>query len=102
MFPGRPLDLIYVALFTQSGPTLWQHLVPPFGAKTVVWAYNRVGHAIVHLARVLLGLLLFLYVDDYGAVDPDDLVDAGFAAFEYLSALFGFRLKVCRRKAPFQ
>ena len=42
-----------------------QHLGTPFGAVASVHAWERVGAAIAHIARVLLKLPVLRYVDDY-------------------------------------
>ena len=60
---SRCFAVVAVPLFVQ----VWwsQHLGAPFGAVASEHAWERVGAAIAHIARVLLKLPLLRYVDDY-------------------------------------
>ena len=46
-----------------------QHFTCMFGAVGSVHAWERIGAALTHLARYLLHLALFRYVDDYFGPD---------------------------------
>ena len=45
------------------------HLACPFGATASVQAWQRIAAAVTFLARTVLGLSVFCYVDDYIGVD---------------------------------
>ena len=45
------------------------HLACPFGATSSVQAWQRIAAAVTFLARSVLGVLVFCYVDDYIGVD---------------------------------
>ena len=42
----------------------------PFGAKASVYAWERLGHLIATVARRVLKLPVFRYVDDFFAPEP--------------------------------
>ena len=75
--PIKDPELALLVLVTSAGPTVWQHLVAPFGSKATVWAYNRLGDAAVVLARLMLAILCLHYVDDYGAVERPSTAPLG-------------------------
>jgi hypothetical protein len=80
--------------------SLWKHCVMVFGSKAAVWAYNRVGDAIIFLFRVLFFGVCFHYVDDYGGVEPEELANSAFIAFKRFSALLGFKIKASKEQPP--
>ena len=58
-----------VAYIFQGGPWIAVNPAMPFGATTSVLAWNKVGALILDLARQLLHLPVFRYVDDYFAAE---------------------------------
>ena len=48
-----------------------------FGVVSCVWGYNRVGVALVILARTLLGIPCLHYADDYGGIEPTTGAELG-------------------------
>jgi hypothetical protein len=45
------------------------HLAMPFGAASSVWAWHRIGALLCSIARKVLHLPVYRYVDDFFAVD---------------------------------
>ena len=79
--PVRDPHNTYMVLLTSSGVTLWRHTVLLFGAVSCVLGYNRVGAALVILARTLLGIPRSHYVDDYTeASNPTPAPSSGVSA----------------------
>ena len=99
-FPAGPRQLLWSILEGPQGFTLWQHCVMVFGAKAAVWAYNRVGDAITFLARVLLLMLVFHFVDDYGGIEPEPSAYSAFDSFAKLGELIGFKTKKSKEHPP--
>ena len=99
-FPARQRRLMWAILEGDCGFSLWQHCVMVFGAKAAVWAYNRVGDAVIFIFRVLLFGISFHYVDDYGGIEPELLADSAFEAFFELSQLLGFKTKISKEQPP--
>ena len=50
-------------------PWIATHIGMPFGAAASGIAWHKVGHLLCMIGRVLLGLPLYRYVDDYFAAD---------------------------------
>ena len=98
--PARPLHLLWVLLRSSEGWSLWQHLVALFGSKAAVWIYNRFADAVMHIARALLLIPTFHYVDDFTGVDPAPFADSGFETFELLSETLNVKLKRSKRQIP--
>ena len=71
-----------------------------FGAKAAVWAYNRIGDAVIFLFRTLFFSLCFHYVDDYGGVEPAALAQSAFDSCTDFSKLLGFKLKSSKAQPP--
>ena len=57
--------IICAAFILYSKAYVSQHSACPFGAVGSVHAWERIGAAICHIARVYLKLPLWRYVDDY-------------------------------------
>ena len=91
---------MWAILEGDCGFSLWQHCVMVFGAKAAVWAYNRVGDAVIFLFRVLFFGISFHYVDDYGGIEPELLADSAFEAFFEFSQLLGFKTKISKQQPP--
>jgi hypothetical protein len=98
--PARPRSHMWMLMITSEGPSLWQHLVVMFGAKAAVWAYNRFGDGLMHLGRILLGLMFTHYVDDYNASDPSPWAESGFTGFEDMCKCLRTTLKQSKRQPP--
>ena len=45
------------------------HIGMPFGSAASGLAWNKIGHLLLRIARVLLFIPIFRYVDDYFAAD---------------------------------
>ena len=100
-FPAFPRKLMWALLEGEGGSfSLWQHCVMLFGAKAAVWAYNRIGDAVIFLFRTLFFSLCFHYVDDYGGVEPAALAQSAFDSFTDFSKLLGFKLKPSKAQPP--
>ena len=69
--PARPehRDLLWVAVML--GDQIWasRHTALPFGCKSSVFAWNRIGAMLCHFARKLLHLPVFRFVDDFFSAD---------------------------------
>ena len=98
--PAGPQWLLFVILFTAQGPSLWKHRVALFGSKGAVWAYLRVGDALVTLARCFLLINCFHFVDDYFGAGPVWESYSAFSAFEEFNNALGFDMKVDKRMSP--
>ena len=98
--PAGPPEINWVLLRTENGWTLWQHLVALFGPRAAVWIYNRFADALMHIGRVILGVPVLHYVDDFSGVDPGGVADSGFECFEELSDLFNAKLKYSKSQQP--
>ena len=58
-----------------------QHLALPFGSTGSVHGWHRVGAALCIFARVLLGLALFQYVDDFFGLDHPVIAEHALQCF---------------------
>ena len=67
-----------------------QHYTCPFGAVSSVHAWERVGAALAHLARVFLHLPVFRYVDDYFGPDRH-VISAQWCAVSQLRMVSGVK-----------
>lgn len=66
------------------------HFACPFGAKSSVYAWERVGRALCFLARTVLHLNIFRYVDDYFGAEGNETLQHGMDCFARLCrALLG-------------
>ena len=100
-FPAFPRKLMWAVLEGEGGSfSLWQHCVMIFGAKASVWAYHRIGDAVIFLFRTLFFSVCFHYVDDYGGVEPAALAQSAFDSFLNFSTLLGFLLKASKKQPP--
>ena len=87
-------------LIAPDGPTLWHHHVLLFGSAASVWAYNRFGDVLTTLSRTLTATPVLHYVDDYGAIEPEQFATSSFTAFEDLNGTLGFHMKQSKRQPP--
>ena len=60
--------LLWEVWLEDCGPVAARHNVLPFGCTGSVYAWDRIGALIAHLARVLLKLPVLRYVDDFFSV----------------------------------
>ena len=69
--PVRPDHRWAAAVAWQYRGEAWisTHIGMPFGAAASGIAWHKVGHLLLMIGRILLGLPLLRYVDDYFAVD---------------------------------
>jgi len=58
-----------------------RHIATPFGCVGSVHSWHRIGAALLCIARRLLGLVLFRYVDDFFGLESAGLVDIALSAF---------------------
>jgi hypothetical protein len=86
--PVRPSDRRFLGVLLRVGEDIWmsKHLAAPFGAVGSVYEWDRLGHFFCHLARHLLKLPVFRYVDDFFAAEPTATADHAMATFERLLA----------------
>ena len=58
-------DLLWVVI--QHAGKVWasRHVALPFGCKSSVYAWDRIGSLLCHIGRRILRLPLFRYVDDF-------------------------------------
>ena len=45
------------------------HIGMPFGAAACGIAWHKIGHLLLMIGRIMLGLPLYRYVDDYFSAD---------------------------------
>ena len=81
-------------------PTLWRHNRLLFGSAASVWAYNRVGDAIVTISRVYLLDPTLHYVDDFGGADEPGPAMSAFESFRELNQNLGFKMKKSKEQPP--
>ena len=58
-----------VAWLYHGEPWTATHIGMPFGAAASGIAWHQVGHLLLMIGSILLGLPLYRYVDDYFAID---------------------------------
>ena len=74
------------------------HLACPFGATASVQAWQRIAAAVTFLARTILALSVFCYVDDYIGVDRPECVEHAMQCMARLvRAIFGFSAVAARK-----
>ena len=88
---------MWMIVFGPDGPSLFQHIVVPFGPKGAVWSYNRVGDCICAIGALLLASICIHYVDDYAGVEPAETSTSSFEGFESLNDVMAFKMKASRR-----
>ena len=99
-FGPRHPELMYVVVPTSRGPVIFKHNALNFGSKGAVWAYGRVGDALVAVARLLLAMLVFHFVDDYTGVERAETAPSAFGSFGDLNACCGFTVKKAKAQPP--
>ena len=84
------LDLAWV--IWASGGQLWaaQHLGMPFGTVSAVYAWHRVGHALLFLVLKLFRAPLGRYVDDFFGASRSGVQFCGGTCLTIMAALIGF------------
>ena len=95
------VDLAQI-LVRDTDENMWvtlRQLAHPFGAVAAVYAWERVGGAIVAILRSL-GLPVFRYVDDLFAVVPEAAGRAARKVIEDVVAAFGFTLAQDKTEGP--
>ena len=98
--PVRDVEKMWPLINTPSGPLLFQHQALPFGAAGSVWAFNRVADMIQYIARKILLIPLYHYVDDFGSVEPSPLALLGFTSFARFFGALGLLMKKKKALAP--
>ena len=76
-------------LLVPGGVSLWLHNALLFGASGSVWGYGRVADLINSLARIILALLCFHFVDDFTGIEQQQSCASGCDAFQELNRLLG-------------
>ena len=99
-FPVQVPNHAFALLLTPSGPTLWRHGVPPFGAASSVWCFNKCVDALVFLARSLMMILVIHFVDDIGCPDAQHSASSSFRFFSEFCEVLGMRLKPSKAQSP--
>ena len=99
-WPVRRPEHCATFLPTAAGVTLWMHMAMCFGAAASVWNFNRAGGAVQLVVRAPVLLLGGHYVDDFNAVDFDDLADSAFETFGGIFGDLGLQTKPSKAQPP--
>ena len=99
-WPVRRPEHCATFLPTAAGVTLWMHMAMCFGAAASVWNFNRAGDAVQLVVRALVLPLGGHYVDDFNALDFDDLADSAFDAFGGIFGDLGLQTKPSKAQPP--
>ena len=84
------LDLAWVCWITAGRIWVAQHLGMPFGTVSAVYAWHRVGHALLFIVLVLFKAPMARYVDDYFGCSRDGVVFSGGVCLTIVASLLGF------------
>jgi len=81
--PARPdqRDLLWVVLCHAGRIWASRHVALPFGCKSSVYAWDRIGALLCHIGRRVLRIPLFRYVDDFFAVDRPECAEHALQCF---------------------
>ena len=99
-FPAKHTEIMYVVVLTKAGPVLFRHNALNFGARGSVWAFGRLSDALVTVARLLLFLPVFHFVDDFTGIEASSVADSGFEAFADINEAFGFSMTESKKQPP--
>ena len=83
------LDLSWVAWFDAGKFWIAQHLGMPFGTVSAVYAWHRLGHALLFIVVTLLKAPMGRYVDDYFGASRQGVEYTGGVCLTILAALVG-------------
>ena len=98
--PVRDVEKMWSLIHAPRGPLLFQHQALPFGAAGSVWAFNRVADMVQYIARKVLLIPLYHYVDDFGSAEPSSMASSGFTAFSQFFGALGLLMKKKKALAP--
>lgn len=98
--PIRDVEKTWTIICTPSGPMLFQHQALPFGAAGSVWAFNRFADLVQWVARKVLLIPLYHYVDDFGSAEPAPLAESGFTKFSQVFGALGLLMKEKKALRP--
>ena len=87
-----------VAFYHEGVVWVSWHNAAPFGAMSSVHSWERIGELICKIARRMLGLPVFRYVDDYFAPDRPESAEHGMQCFARLVRLLLGKGALCDRK----
>ena len=99
-WPVRRPEHCATFLPTAAGVTLWMHMDMCFGTAASVWNFNRAADAVQLVVRALVLLFGGHYVDDFNAVDFDDLADSAFHTFGGIFGDLGLQTKPSKAQPP--
>ncbi|CAE7799181.1 unnamed protein product [Symbiodinium sp. CCMP2592] len=91
--PVRDPQECYVFVPNQAEPSVFRHLVLPFGGTGSVWSYLRIADIICFLTITMLFIPAAHFVDDYFYSEPTHTSESAFTSFCLLQALLGFQMK---------
>ena len=83
------LDLAWVAWWADNGIWVAQHLGMPFGTVSAVYAWHRMGHALLLIVMVLFKVPMGRYVDDYFGANREGVTCTGGHCLSVIAALIG-------------
>ena len=89
IFAGH-LDLSWVVWISEGVRMAAQHVGMPFGTVSAVYAWHRVGHALLMLVLLLCKAPLGRYVDDYFGASRVGVQLSGGACLSVFAMLLGF------------
>ena len=83
------LDLAWVAWMSNNEIWISQHLGMPFGTVSAVYAWHRMGHALLLIVLALLKAPMGRYVDDFFGASREGLTCTGGYCLSVVAALVG-------------
>ena len=83
------LDLAWVAWMANNELWISQHLGMPFGTVSAVYAWHRMGHALLFLVMALLKAPMGRYVDDFFGASRAGITCTGGYCLSVVAALVG-------------
>jgi hypothetical protein len=83
------LDLTWVAWWSAGRSWVAQHLGMPFGTVSAVYAWHRMGHALLLMVLVLMKAPLGRYVNDYFGASKDGVCFTGGVCLTIVATLIG-------------
>ena len=84
------LEFAFVAWWHDNEVWISQHLGMPFGTVSAVYAWHRVGHALLFLVMVLCKAPMGRYVDDYFGACRQGVTYTGGVCLTIIATLLGF------------
>ncbi|KAF4647405.1 hypothetical protein FOL47_004647, partial [Perkinsus chesapeaki] len=76
------------------------HTAQPFGSASSVLNYCRLSQALAHIGRVIFGIPVLNYLDDYFSVEPTGCADSAYDTWSWLHATLGWKLNIDKGVRP--